>query len=109
MKTFDFNKIKKQYMTVKLPDDENTTLMLTMPTKNVMDMFVSINDALSNDEIGEEAIDELYDICSTLLSRNKAGIKITPEKCGELLDFEDIILFIQSYSEFISDVTNAKN
>ena len=54
-------------------------------------------------------IDELYEIVARILSHNKTGVKITKEKVEELLDFEDVIVFIQAYSDFIAEVTGSKN
>lgn len=108
-KTLNFNQIKKQYFTVTLPNDEATTLMICTPTKAIMDEFISMQDNLSADSMGTGAIDELYSLCAKIMSRNKGGIKITADKLVKILDFEDIIVFIRGYTDFISEVTNSKN
>lgn len=108
-KTLNFNGLKKQYLTVVLPDDKKTTLMVGTPTKAIFDEFTSIKDSLEGDNMEEEALNELYGICAKLLSRNKGGIKISKETVAELFDFEDVIVFIRAYTDFIHEVTNSKN
>lgn len=106
-KTLDFNKLKKKYMTVTLLD--GTVLMITTPTKSVLDSFLTMRDTLSDDNMSDDAIDELYEICAKIMSRNKAGVVITKERVQDIFDFEDIIIFIRAYTEFIHEVSNAKN
>lgn len=108
-KTLDFNKIKKRYFTVTLADENNTTLMISTPTKEVMDEFIAMKDSLTAENMGENAIDELYDLCVKIINRNKGGIKLTRKDLDNLFDFEDIVLFIQGYTEFINEMTNSKN
>lgn len=111
-KTFDFNAVKKRYLTVKLADDKNTTLFVGTPTKSIMDEimrlqtdFTAMNENGSNDEI----MTDLYDVCAKIMSRNKAGVKISTEYLENLLDFEDMLLFFNAYVGFIEEITNAKN
>lgn len=108
-KTLDFNTLKKQFLTVKLPDEKKTVLMIYTPTKAILDSFLNMKDNLSDDSIGDEAIEELYEIVAKIMSCNKGGVKVTKETIEELFDFEDIIVFIKAYTEFISEVTNSKN
>lgn len=108
-KALDFNTLKKQYLTVTLADAEKTKLMITTPTKAVLDSFLSVRESLSAEGMGDEAIDELYDIVAKLMSHNKTGKKITSEVLAECMDFEDIIIFIRAYTDFIAEVTNSKN
>ena len=106
-KSIDFTKLKKQYLTVTLPDE--TKLLVTTPTKDILDDFLSLQNTVNGEDVGEEAIDALYEICAKIMSRNKAGKKISVEFVQENLDFEDLIVFIKGYSEFISEVANSKN
>lgn len=108
-KTLDFNKLKKQYMTVTLPDEEQTVLMISTPTKAVMDQFIAMQNELSAEAMGDNAINELYELCAKIMNRNKMGIPISVEKVQEVFDFEDIVIFIRAYTEFIGEVNAAKN
>lgn len=108
-KALDFNKIKKKYFTVTLADENCTTLMISTPTKEIMDEFISMKDSLGDGRIGDEAISELYDLCVKIINRNKGGLKFSKKDLESLFDFEDIIIFIRAYTEFINEVSNSKN
>ena len=108
-KALNFNNIKKRYFTVTLADEKETTLMICTPTKAIMDEFISMKDSLGSEDMAEDAIDELYELCTKIMNRNKGGIKIAKKDLEEMFDFEDIILFIRSYTEFINELTNSKN
>ena len=58
-KPLDFNKIKKRYFTVILADEKNTTLMISTPTKEIMDEFIGMKDSLDAEDMGDDAIDSL--------------------------------------------------
>ena len=110
-KTLNFNNVKKQYLTITLADEQNTTLMISTPTKAIMDDLTSLKteiEALKGD-IGDESIDILYGVCAKILSRNKGGIKISKEYLEEVFDFEDIIIFFNSYVNFVRAISNSKN
>lgn len=108
-KTLDFNRLKKQYFTITLADENNTVLMIGTPTKAILDDFLNLKNTLTAENMGDDAITELYEICARIMSRNKTGVKITTAQIQELFDFEDILIFIRAYSEFISEVANSKN
>ena len=104
----NFNTTKKQYMTVILPDEKNTTLMVCMPTKALFEELTSIKDTLNATD-NDQIISDLYDLVARLASRNKGGIQVTKEYLESCLDFEDIITFIRSYTVFIKSVKSSKN
>ncbi len=106
--TLDFNKAKKQYLTIVLPDEKQTRLLLITPTKGLL---TALADMLpeSADVPAEEDLGALYDLCAQIMSRNKAGRKVTAKELEELLDFEDLIIFFNAYTEFIESVSNSKN
>lgn len=111
-KPLNFNNVKKQYLTVVLADEKKTTLFVGTPTKAIMDDLVRLQSSLetiSDDETNVEATDDLFDACAKVLSRNKAGIKITKEYLSNVFDFEDVMIFFSSYMDFISEVTGSKN
>lgn len=108
-RSLDFNNMKKRYLTVTLADEAKTVLMIGTPTKAVLDSLLNMKDSLAGDDLTDDAIEDLYDICARIMSRNKTGHKITKETVQELFDFEDIIVFIRAYTDFISEVSSAKN
>ena len=110
-KMLNFNNVKKQYLNVTLADENNTVLMIGTPTKAVMTDLVLLQSGLESlsDGDNDEALDDLYSVCARVMSRNKAGKKITKEYLEEIFDFEDIIIFFHAYVNFVSELSNAKN
>lgn len=111
-KPLNFNNVKKQFLTITLADEKNTTLMIGTPTKAIMDELMILQEsmnAVSDNEINNEATDDLYNACARVMSRNKAGVKITGDYLAEIFDFEDIILFFNAYMDFIDEVIGSKN
>jgi hypothetical protein len=111
-KSLNFNNLKKQYLSVTLADEKNTTLLIGTPTKKLMDdltLLQSNLEAIEEDSGNTESFDELYTVCAKIMSRNKAGVIITKEKLEDIFDFEDVVIFFNAYMEFISEVTGSKN
>ena len=111
-KSLNFNNVKKQFLTVTLADEKNTTLMIGTPTKAIMDDLMILQEsmnAVSDNETNNEATDDLYSACARVMSRNKAGVKITKDYLSEIFDFEDIIIFFNAYMDFIDEVIASKN
>lgn len=108
-KLLNFNTLKKQYLPVTLADENQTKLLIGTPTKKVLDDFINIKDLLEDDNAGDEAIAEMYEIVARLMSHNKTGVKITADYIGEIMDYEDITTFIYAYTDFISEIANVKN
>lgn len=107
-KPLDFNKEKKSYWTVILPDEDRTTLMIASPTKRMIDDFnaIAINDV---DDASEDTLSELYNACARMMSRNKAGKIITAEMIEDLFDIEDVVIFVNNYMDFAHEITQRKN
>ena len=108
-KSLDFNSIKKKYWTVTLPDENKSVLLIGTPTKGVLDSLLSMKESLENERMSDDALEDLYGICAKIMSRNKTGKVITKEFVQDIFDFEDIIIFIRAYTDFINEVTNVKN
>ncbi len=110
-KPLNFNKVKKQYLTVTLADPDETTIMIGTPTKAIMDDLMILSDQIdeTGEEVSKDTMDDLYHACARVMSRNKGGIHITSEFLANIFDFEDVIIFFNAYMEFIGEVTNSKN
>ena len=106
-KTFDFNKRKKEFLTVTLPDEKKTVLLIGNPTKKISDELTSFYDSI--DAADESVVDDLYHICAQIMSRNKGGIEISKEYIEDILDIEDVVSFISSYADFIGSIYQQKN
>lgn len=108
-KTLNFNKVKKNYFTVTLADENETMLMIMTPTKALLDDLVATKDALTEMKEDGNVTGEIYSMVARLMSRNKTGKHIDADTIAEIMDFEDVIIFIQGYLEFVNDIKASKN
>lgn len=111
-KELNFNTTKKRYLRVTLADEKNTVLLVGTPTKKALSALFDVQDrlaAIESDEVSMDVLDDLYAVCATVLSRNKAGVEITQEQLEDLLDLDDIILLFTAYMQFIGEETDKKN
>lgn len=106
MKALNYQKLKKSYLAVTLID--GTEISIGTPTKKVYDDLKSMSD-LIDDNDNVEAMDELYRVTASVMSRNKDGVKIDKERLEEIMDIEDIIILYNAYMEFIGELSNQKN
>lgn len=105
MTTFNFNAIKRSYMTVVLPDEEQTTLHVGVPKKKTILRFSELQQEMTKDR----AIDGLHEIMSDILSCNRENITVTPEQAAEWFEYEDMVEFFKVFSKFIKLETDRKN
>lgn len=85
--------------------------MIGTPTKAIMDDMLLLQSSLESmgDDDTATATEDLYKACARIMSRNKMGIKISPEHLANIFDFEDVLIFFNAYMEFVSEIVNAKN
>ena len=108
MANLNFNSIKKQYLTVTLRDENKTTIMICNPSKKLLSEITAVDSWARNidsNSNGEEEIDALYEVCAKVMSRNKGNIKIEKELLEDILDIEDVMIFLKTYMEFVSNQT----
>lgn len=103
----NFNNSKRQFLTVTLPDEEQTKLLVKMPSKGLLDKVLALQENI--EEMNKDNISQIYEVTAEILNRNVGNKKITAEKLGELLDFEDLFILFNTYVEFIAEVVNQKN
>ena len=110
MATLDFRKSKKTYLNVTLPDEKETKLAVLQPTKELFTKMIEMSSRVSAVNGSDlSALDEVYEVCAELISRNKQGVSYTKEQVEKLLDFEDIVLFLNTYSTFVGEIMRGKN
>ena len=110
-KALNFTTLKKKYLpvTMLVPGKGELTLLITTPKKAVLDAFIAMKDNTNGEDMSEDVLDDLYDICSKILSENKAGIDITKADIEATFDYEDVTIFIKAYTDFIHEVASSKN
>lgn len=109
--TLNFNTIKKEYLTVTLPDEKRTVLMVGTPNKGLLTELVNIKESIEqiNEDVNSESVDNLFFICAKLMNRNKGGIEIKKEFLEDIFDVEDVLIFLNAYMDFIQGISNRKN
>ena len=107
--TLNFNKRKNKFFTVVLPDENETTLLITTPKKAVFESFTQLQSGMNAYENETDALDDMYEVIARLMSENKNKIVVTAKQAEEMFDLEDLYAFITAYTAFINEVTSAKN
>lgn len=107
--TLDFNKVKKNYLTITLNNEEQTKLLVMTPTKRLLSELSNNLPDMSGGMPSEEDLRALYEFSAQLMSRNKTGRRVTAEELEQILDFEDLIIFFNAYTDFILTTVNEKN
>lgn len=105
MTTFNFNAIKRSYMEVILPDEEQTTLHIGIPKKKTIMRMAEMQKEMNQDEI----INDLYQMTVTILNNNREKIEVTLEQASEWFEYEDMLEFFKAFSSFIKKEANGKN
>lgn len=95
-------------MTVILPDEAQTKLLIVTPSKGIMGEVQELQKELTQAS-EDEVIDRLYDTCTTIMNRNKDNVKVERETIEDCLDLDDIMMFFTAYLEFINEVAQTKN
>lgn len=111
-KTLNFNTMQKKYMTVTLPG-KKSAIMIGTPTKSMLKRLTDLNvdqdvdiEGMKNDM---DILDELYDVCSKIMSKNKGGVTVTADFLSEELSLEEVIIFLREYMIFVRESINVKN
>lgn len=110
MKELDFTKAKKQILTVTLGDGEK--LLIKTPSKRVTDLLMELSEdfeSISEDNTNAEVVDSIYSVCAEIMSNNRQGKKITSEYLSDVLDLEDMTVFLNAYVEFVTKIATLKN
>lgn len=107
-KTLDFNKVKKQYFTITLNDDNQTKLQVMTPLKKqVAELTELLPDDADNPS--DDDLSALFDLAARLMSRNRQNYKIEASLLEDILDYEDLCIFFDTFTDFIVEVTDSKN
>lgn len=109
-KELNFQKAKKTFLTVTMPDDEK--ILIRNPTKKIMDAMTDLSEEFkalegvdpeeADTEQSRESITRIYEACALIMSNNIARKPITVAYLEDLLDVEDLITFFKTYTDFIA-------
>lgn len=111
MQSLDFNKIDKNYLTITLTNGKN--YLLKSPSKRLLDKILSVNSIFKNEDvtstdINPQMIEDLYQISAEIMSTNKTNTIVTVDEINDW-DIEDLVLFFNTYMNYLESITNSKN
>lgn len=101
--SFDFNKIQRKYFNVTLKNGK--TLMVAMPRKAT---FEKMSEATNIDKDSPNAYDEICGVMVEILNNNKQGYKVNFNEVKKY-DLEEIMAFMNAYSDFVQQLATEKN
>ena len=105
--SFDFNKVKRSFMTVTLKD--NRKLIVKMPMKK---SFEKLSARQGRDRVcmtAGDALGRLGGVCAEILSHNMTGERVTTKEITDDYDTEEMEALIDAYMEFAGGVKNNPN
>lgn len=106
-KYFDFGKVKRSFYTTKLQD--GTTLVVEMPKKKTFEKMQEVSET-DKDDSNIDAYNKLLELMAEILSNNRNKKKITAEYLEEEgYTIEDIVTYIDNYTEFVNTITRNPN
>ena len=108
-KALNFKKVKKSFLPVTFDDENETTIFVGTPTKAIMSELSQLQADIDDSEADDTNIDDLYEACAKIMSRNKTGFVVTTDFLADRMDFEDIKIFFGEYMDFIGEVIRSKN
>lgn len=104
---FDFNKVKRSFMTVTLKD--NRKLIVKMPMKKTFEKLSALQEMDTDSMTAEDAMDTLGGLCAEILSHNMTGEQVTTKEITDDYDTEEMEALIDAYMEFAGGVKNNPN
>lgn len=102
----DLSKKQKKFFVVKLTN--GTTLNIPSPKKRIFEKMTAMNE-ISIDNLSAESINSVYELIAEILSSNTQKKKYTADEVGEMLDFEDINMLLDSYMAFAGYIADDPN
>lgn len=104
---FDFNKVKRSFMTVTLKD--NRRIVVKMPMKKTFEKLTALQEIDTESMTAEDAMDTMGGLCAEILSNNTTRERVTVQEITENYDIEEMEAMIDAYMEFAGGVKNDPN
>nr|DAD83847.1 MAG TPA: hypothetical protein [Myoviridae sp. ctJfU3] len=104
---FDFNKVKRSFMTVTLKD--NRRIVVKMPMKKTFEKLTALQEIDTESMTAEDAMDTMGGLCAEILSNNMTRERVTVQEITENYDIEEMEALIDAYMEFAGGVKNDPN
>lgn len=113
MNTLNFNKYRPPILPIEMPDENSTVIHVVPPTVNLQEELrarsADLHALLNGGD--DEKRDALFDLAARLMSCNRNMLTITPDQLRTTyrLDEEDMVVFFETYTNFVKGIENAKN
>lgn len=104
---FDFNKVKRSFLTVTLKDGR--ILPVKMPMKKTFEKMTALQEVDTENMSMDDAMDTLGGLVAEIISHNMKEEKVTTEYITGNYDTEEMEAFIDSYMNFVSGVKDNPN
>ncbi len=112
-KVLDFNTLKRPVLEIVLRDDGHTHVKVSTPTEGLVEELNSLASELEPalKANNAESIEAIYDLAAELINCNLNYVTVTPEELrGKYrMDLESLVIFFGAYTDFLNEITNAKN
>lgn len=113
MKALDFNAIQQPTWTIKLKDEDQTTVNLTTPSVDLVDRLTAAAPELQDVAAAKDGrtTRAVYELLADIMSCNDDGYTFTAEELRDRykLSLHDLFRFFAGYLEFVNEMKNAKN
>lgn len=113
MKMLDFNAVQQPTWPIKLKDDAQTIVNLSVPTVELVDRLMAVAPELR--EVAEQkdgkTIRAVYSLVADIMNCNDDGFKFTAEELRDKyhLTLLDVFRLVAGYMDFIKELQEAKN
>lgn len=112
-KTFDFNALEQPILEVRLRDEAQTLVRLTVPTEALFERFTAM--ARETEKLAQNPdgtlIRKVFELWTEIFNCNADGLTFTAESLRDQykLKLVHLICFQPAYLDFIAEIQNAKN
>lgn len=112
-KTLDFNKVNRPVLQLIMQDEARTEINVSTPTESLVEelkeMLPELERVLAPGD--KDSTLAAYDLAARLINCNRSLVRVTGE---ELLtkyhmDLESLLIFYGAYTDFITEIQEAKN
>lgn len=112
-KSLDFNSIQKPILTLTMKDEDRTVIRVTTPRTSLMDRLAANLEDLENILRGKDkqSLQAAFDLVADLISCNLDFLTVTGTELRTKygMELDDMVIFVNAYLDFITELQHAKN
>ena len=113
MAKLDFNAINEPVLELTMQDEDKTVIEVVAPSEGLIEELMNMGPEL--DEIARSgdarSIKAIYDLAARLINCNRSFVTVTAEELRDKYKMKlySMIIFYNSYFDFVSEINSAKN